>query len=431
MPRSYVRLTLLSSLLAILLSAALNYIVDPYGVYRFIDREGFNRHKPKMGVNSKLAKPYNVQRVQPGTLLLGNSRVEVGIDPESPHWPKTSLPVYNMALPGTGIGTAFDSLRYVMSVAKPHTAVVGVDFFDFLVDERPTTTKPAVPAASSDLNGMLPANSKGLYNAFYPLQKIKDLASTLFSLNALVDSALTLALQSRNDQPDLTDRGFNPMREYERFARVDGYQTLFRQVETNYFTNYIRGPKSIYSGGGTTSVELDQLRQLINLCRASSIKLLLYIHPYHAHMLEGYRIAGLWPSFEEWKRALVKILAEDATAHPGTAPLELWDFSGYNEITIERVPTQSEKGRMMRWYWDPGHYKREAGEFVLARMLESSSDDGPAPAAFGTKLNEQNIDSHLKAISAGQRQYEAARRDEVATLEDLAQSIRARTNRAR
>lgn len=427
MPLSYVRLMLISSLVAILLASAINYIVDPYGVYRFIDREGFNSHKPKAGANSKLAKPYNVQRVMPKTLLLGNSRVEVGMDPKSAQWPQSSLPVYNMSLPGTGIDTTLESLRYAIGVAKLDTIVVGLDFLDFLVDERPGTGRPATPAGPHQPNGLPTANRDGLHDVRHPLRKIKDLASTLFSLNALVDSALTLALQGRHDQPDLTDRGFNPRRDYERVAQIGSYTILFRQVETTYFASYIRGPKRIYRSGTTNSVELDQLRALIKLCRASGMRLLLYIHPYHARMLEGYRIAGLWPAFEEWKRALVKIISEDAAAHPAMPPLELWDFSGYNEITAERVPGESERPLAMHWYWDPGHYKREAGDYVLARMLGGRSNNGPAPATIGVKLSDQAIDRHLSAIREAQQRYAQARGEEVAELEKLAQKVKSRT----
>lgn len=133
------------------------------------------------------------------------------------------------------------------------------------------------------------------------------------------------------------------------------------------------------------------------------------------------------PLFEEWKRALVRIVDENPASQASAAPVELWDFSGYNEITVEPVPAASDKGRSMHWYWEAGHYKREVGELALARMLRSSGEDGPAPAAFGVKLSGQNIDRHLTAIRDGQRKYADARREEIADLERLAQTIRART----
>lgn len=430
MVQSYVRLLLLSSVCAIVFGAAANFVVDPYGLYRTVERDGFNKHKPKAGPNGELVKPYRVQMVRPRTLVLGNSRVEAGIDPDSPHWPAAARPAYNMALPATSIDAALLSVQHVMQAGKLEMVVVGVDFFDFVVSDKPGAARPP-PQPLSDFEKRLLANRDGSPNAQYPLQRLKDGVSTLFSLNALVDSVQTVVLQNRGDQPDLTDRGFNPMREFQRFVRVDGQHVLFRQVETTYLTNYLRAPRAIYHAGTNTSKELDDLRAIIGLCRNSGIRLILYIHPYHAHMLESYRITGLWPLFEEWKRAVVRIVDEDAAAHPGARPADLWDFSGYNEITSEAVPAASEKGKAMQWYWEAGHYKREVGEFVLDRILGAGRPGGTAPADFGVKLSEHNIDSHLRAIRAARVRYEAARRDEVAALEDLAQTIRARTSRTR
>ena len=76
----------------------------------------------------------------------------------------------------------------------------------------------------------------------------------------------------------------------------------------------------------------------------------------------------------------------------------------------------------MQWYWEAGHYKREMGELMLARMLGDGS--GPAPAAFGMKLDGRNIESHLTAIRDDRRHYADTHRDEIAALENLAQTVR-------
>lgn len=424
MQRSYIKVLFLSGLLVLMLSAALNYVVDPYGLYRWVELEGFNKLKPKSGPNGRLVKPYRVVEVHPKTLILGNSRAEVGFDPESPQWPAAFRPVFNMALPASGIETSLRSLQHSIAAGKPALAVIDVDFFDFLSNDEPNNRRPGQPSEPSDFEKRLLINADGSRNRSRTIQRIKDHATMLFSLNALIDSLQTIAMQHLPDQANLTALGFNPMHEYRRFVRVDGHHLMFRQVETTYLTNYFRTMPTIYIEGSASSPAFDQLRMLIALCRASDIRLVLYIHPYHAHMLESYRIAGLWPLFEEWKRALVRIVDENP---PGAAPVELWDFSGYNEITVEPVPAASDKGRSMHWYWEAGHYKREVGELALARMLGSSGDDGSAPAMFGVKLNGQNIEGHLTAIRDGQQKYADARREEIAELEKLSQTIRART----
>jgi hypothetical protein len=424
--RSYVRLTFISCAIGLVLSAALNFAVDPYGVHRWIDRAGFNRLKPKSEFHSQMVKPYRVLEVRPKTLLLGNSRVEVGINPESPQWPAALRPVYNMALPGTGVATSLRSLQHANSNSKVDLVVMGVDFFDFLSSDPEAASSPGKPKEASEFDKRLLVNTDGARNQQRWLQVVRDRLGEIFSLNTLADSIYTIATQRLPDQADLTALGFNPLHEYRRFVQLDGYEVLFRQVETEYLRNYLRTHLILYDKGTTSSDALDRLRDLIALCRASNIRLILYVYPYHAHMLENYRISGMWPLFEEWKRVLVRIVEESA-AQPGSGTVELWDFSGYNEFTSEPVPGSSEKGRAMRWYWEAGHYKQELGEVVLARILGGGGVAGLPPADFGVRLNGRNIDSQLEAIRNGQRQYAEARHDEVEILEKRAQAIRAQS----
>src|SRR5450755_1272405 len=162
--RSYVRLTFISCAIGLVLSAALNFAVDPYGVHRWIDRAGFNRLKPKSEFHSQMVKPYRVLEVRPKTLLLGNSRVEVGINPESPQWPAALRPVYNMALPGTGVATSLRSLQHANSNSKVDLVVMGVDFFDFLSSDQVAAPGPGKPRGPSEFDKRLLVNTDGARN---------------------------------------------------------------------------------------------------------------------------------------------------------------------------------------------------------------------------------------------------------------------------
>jgi hypothetical protein len=126
--------------LIILAVAVFNLVVDPYGLFRLVDRPGFNSIKPKAGVHGAMAKAYQVLRMQPRGLILGNSRSEVGLDPEYWAWPQNARPVFNLALPGTGTQTTLNYLQHALAnskkagVPKLELVVWGIDFMDFLVD---------------------------------------------------------------------------------------------------------------------------------------------------------------------------------------------------------------------------------------------------------------------------------------------------------
>ena len=86
--------------------ALVNLTVDPYGFFMLITVKGFNAIKPHAETHSGMVKPYLIEKMRPGSILLGDSRVEVGFDPESAAWPDDAGLVLNLGLPGTGTYTA-------------------------------------------------------------------------------------------------------------------------------------------------------------------------------------------------------------------------------------------------------------------------------------------------------------------------------------
>ena len=66
------------------LAIGLCVAVDPYRMYGTPVLPGWTELKPQIYDQIDLAATYQLERVRPITLLLGNSRVEVGINPESP-----------------------------------------------------------------------------------------------------------------------------------------------------------------------------------------------------------------------------------------------------------------------------------------------------------------------------------------------------------
>ncbi len=85
--RAYFRTFLLSFLAALAAVAGLTRLIDPYGYWGGPEIAGLNSFKPASGKHLKAVKLRQVARVRPATLLVGNSRVAVGMDPEDPAWP--------------------------------------------------------------------------------------------------------------------------------------------------------------------------------------------------------------------------------------------------------------------------------------------------------------------------------------------------------
>lgn len=403
--------------LLLLAVAALNFVVDPYGLFRGIDEPGFNSVKPAAGRHGAMMKAYQVLRVPPRGLILGNSRSEVGFDPDHRAWPTDAHPVFNLALPGTDTSTSLRYLQHVLAnrnAPKPEVLVWGIDFMDFLVDPAP----PASAGLQPHERSRLLTNPDGSDNPGRWLQQARDYAEATFTLAALRDSMETLASQKNPYAENLTPAGFNPMQDYLKITADEGYWNVFRQKDKANIKDFLRRPKGIFDANGRSSAALDDLRQILTLCRQHGIKLHLVIYPYHAHLLEIFRITGHWQAFEAWKREVVHIAAQDAGADEGLA-VPLWDFSGFNELTTEAVPEKGDRKTRMQWYWEAGHFKSELGDLVLDRVLGGTG----SAAGFGVRLDPGNIERQIARLRAQEADYRRTYSKDVDELAHIAMEM--------
>jgi hypothetical protein len=389
--------------------ATFNVMVDPYGLFRLVDKPGFNRIKPTAAAQGAMTKAYQVLRVQPRGLILGNSRAEVGIDPNHPAWPEYARPVYNLALPGTGTTTSLRYLQHALvatdgnPTARPKMVVWGIDIMDFLTD--PTVMR-STPSIGKDDRRLLAMDNTTRWQ-----QQIRDYSESIMTLTALLNSVQTLAAQRDPYAIDLTSQGFNPMRDYLKISADEGYWNVFRQKDQANIKAYLRRPNSILNASGRTSHQLDDLREVLRLCRQNGIDLRIFIYPYHAHLLEIFRITGHWPVFEVWKRTLVQILADEAKT-TGKQSFELWDFSAFNEFTTEAIPSKGDRKSTMRWYWEGGHFKRELGILILNRML----DRAVQPSEFGVLLTPDNVNMQIMSVRVLEDKYRRTHTQEINEL---------------
>ena len=79
--RRYVTMFLLAACMAALGTAAVNYLVDPYGLFGVKQIEGFNARKPASAERVRVIKSYLAEQTRPRTVIGGNSRPEMGLDP--------------------------------------------------------------------------------------------------------------------------------------------------------------------------------------------------------------------------------------------------------------------------------------------------------------------------------------------------------------
>jgi hypothetical protein len=194
---------------------------------------------------------------------------------------------------------------------------------------------------------------------------------------------------------------------FEDRVRSEGYRALFGPGgQERYYASVVWLPPPdrnyCFSRDGLNTFET--FKDLIRFARQAGIDLRLFIDPVHARLLLAMRYAGLWSLYEEWKRQLVQILAEES--RESRNPLfPLWDFSGFNAVTTETVPPAGDLETSVKWFWEPAHYKKETGDLILDRVLDYQSSANVVPNDFGILLTPENIESSLTADSEKGEDY--------------------------
>lgn len=360
-----------------LLVTAFVLLVDPYRMHQLVEVAGVNVIKPGLERYQQEIKTAGAKRVGADIFLMGNSRVEVGLNPESSEFAAGKHSVYNLAVAGSGLGTArrqFETLREAAN--PPSVLVLGVEFLDFLLD-------PAGIDVAEKPKGAL--------------ARMQWQIDTVFSLNAFFDAVKTLQIQRNDEAAIITARGFNPLGEYRGYVRQEGYHSIFRQRAEDNAQSLARKPHGLIRTATGTSYDWQDLRGLLDGAAAERADIHMVIYPYHAQILAMFERAGLWPAFEEWKVLLVREVERTRKLHPG-AKVILWDFSGFSAIQCEPIPAKGDFSSATNWYWEAGHFKATLGDLVLARIL-GGRDRSALPPGFGIALDADGLDENRRRIS--------------------------------
>jgi hypothetical protein len=377
--------TLLGCLSAI---AALNLLVDPYGAYRLIKSPALDAAKPTTGnriTKAELARHENAEAI-----MLGSSRVEVGLDPCAPEW--AGRRAINLGLTGSSQLEVASAFHLACKGRALRTAVYMVDMSAF--DAMRRSNNEDFP--KSRLNVDLPAWE-------YHIENLIGWDATNYSVNSL---AAWMGISHRRpagklglNVPDkLVALGFHPALRLE-LAHPEGAKkhARFRLSDP----------------------AVDSFRNILRVCRQRDIRLFLAVPPLHAIGLEEMWADGnSWDDFENWKRILVKVVAEENARTPQAEPVLLWDFSSYSGLCAEEVPPMKAANPHMRYFYDPGHFTPLLGGMLLRRMFAGPAAADADLSGLGVVLTPDTIESQLARIRAERDSYMLSHPAEVAEIHD-------------
>ena len=341
-----------------------NIVIDPYQYFFTQKIIGLNATKPEYEKHIMLSKAAEAKQIKAKTILLGSSRVMSSLDSSHAVF-KDSKTVYNLGLPGTNMYQSLQYFKHALHFQKGiEQVVIGIDFFMF----------------NEYLENLDSYDETRLKKKLV----IRDLINTSLSMDALQASLTTINANIKNNEvPDKESTN-------QKFQR--------------WLTNFLNF-EGFYKTYSLSQKQLDSLRMVINLCQQHNINYYIYISPTHATQYEAIDRAGLWLTFEQWKREVVSITP-------------IWDFSGYNSVTTELI------SESMVNYIDNSHYSKYTGELVLNKMFNYEAD--VIPQDFGILLNSNNLETHLDKIKLDRQKWRKSNFKEV----ELVKKVKARVEQA-
>jgi len=412
---------------------ATNVIIDPFMFWRLVTIPGINSERPEFASWTRMAKAEAVCRLQPSSVIMGSSRTEVGLDPHDPAWRQFPGKTYDVGLSGVGLGELDLMLRHAKYASRNlRHVVMALDFYMFNANREAVVFGTEV--LDFDPKRLLASPSDSCLRTFlYDASKLLWIRGIPFDL-ATIRRQVPDWRKSNPSWSEVLDwlslsdadgfRGDN----YDVLVPVahqNGFRSLidgaggFAGQEAYYVSRVWRPPpgqRFCFTHPGQPDT-IAVFRDIVKFARESGIDIRFVINPIHARMLIALQEAGLWPQYEDWKRDLVRVLAEEAKQDHAD-PFPLWDFSGFNSITTEPIPFFGDKQHMMHWWWEPSHYQKVTGDLMLDRVLDYKAGLASVPPDFGVLLSPSNIESWLAETRDRGRAYRRDQAGETAVVTD-------------
>ena len=299
--------------------AAVNWIVNPYGAWPVSLIDPIYRK----GGEQRVATPYQLYAEQPTTLLVGSSRVMLGLKIEQ----GMRAGVLNAGLPAANVDEVAAVIEVALKNPKLKLIVWGLDFFAF----------------DQNKAGVLDPDTRLRLEGSQRL-RIMD---TLLSMDALDLSRRLLVRAAQGRRKLAASRLMRipwPQAAIRREIDNPGGKSLYN-ADRSIIERQVAYWVPVYSNFRLSDRQLALFETTVARARQAGVEVSFFIPPLSGYELEALRQSGQWDTFKRLKRRIV-------AAGP------YWDFSGYNEIA-----------RNEDLFMDVPHYKPAVGFTMLRRLL--------------------------------------------------------------
>ncbi|MEZ6065203.1 MAG: hypothetical protein R3B90_05735 [Planctomycetaceae bacterium] len=367
--------------------AAMNLFVDPNGVFGLYESESFTRYKAQS--LERIAKAEEANRGRADVLLLGDSRVMIGLDPRHPALTRHGR-VENLAVAGGSLFEGWRMLESAMEVRPPKLVVWGIE-----PEAMRSLLRPRLDARARTCRIDPDLDLFGYYR------------KQLIGLPTTRESIRTVRRRLLHPEYAWADHGHKiDWKDHPPDAWRTNPEILTRRME--------HGRKA--RRGMATGIQ--QFEPLLSRAQQAGVHIVLFIPPTHAMLQEAtYRQVSRRQFSNDSLIALTATVEQLNRAAPDRPAIELWDFTGFTEYHTEPFPTVR-GDNSQRWHWDAIHFQSSLGNLVLNRMLDRAAE----PAELGARMTSDSLPMHLVDWA---RQHRVYHRGQPAQIEQVAELNRA------
>lgn len=351
-----------------------NYLVDPFEIFNSTKVAGFNQYKPESDRRQRLSKTYVIEKNCPEALIMGNSRA-LAIPSNYAAWPYKDI--YNFAISSTSMYETYRHLQHAIASCKIKAIVLSVDFLMF--------EKNAGHAAGFKEN-RLKVTSKGNPTNWRIKAKLQDSVPALLSLTAFKASLRTVRKQKQIKES--TAHCSSPQKEHYKIKNKGGHHLFMMETNRRTLKKFNTNHDPAYYNSS-----LNYYRNFLELAHNNNIKVILMIPPSHASLYETLFHLKVKNHFNNWVKKIIYI-NENVSLALDKSPYNIFNFSGYNSITTEKVPHKNAQSIGMNWFWESLHFKKELSYHILDRIFDHERPNCPTPKDFGLKINSLNLKNY-------------------------------------
>ncbi len=314
-------LMVLALLFFLAVVAGVNWVADPYGAWQvtLVDRV-YMKDKIEM---TRVITPYRLRTKQPTTLLIGASRVLLGMPIEQGYRDG----VLNASLMGGSVDEIAAILHVAIRQPRLQRLVWGVEFFTF--DE--TWAGIRDPQMPRRLDGDTPLRLRETLLTMEVLDESRKLFLRVMGGRKRLPATRSVPVPWPED---VIREGLEESRKH---LGGDSAHTMPEHAIAQWV--------DIYSNYRVSARQIALFTDTITEIKRAGIEAIVFVPPLREYELEVIRQTGHWAVFQQWKRQL-------AAAGP------YWDFSGYNELAAADY-----------LYGDVAHFTPAAGNAILRLLL--------------------------------------------------------------